>query len=142
MYALVTYARPDHGALDDSLRIFGMIWNRHPVRSVRATDLTRLYVEDVPRMVHDKPVTGAELEHWLSRQLDPDHYLCLGAGQRYSGLAGSCEVAFSSFEGAYESFTKLEQLDVVRDETNNCRVNWRRTPTNANQWWTRALGFD
>ena len=144
VHALLTYVESNAGALDEALRIFGMILYRHPARSIPATDLTRLYIENLPATLHnnDKPVTAIEVEHWLTQQLDPDHYLCLGAGQSYSSLVGSCELWFPNFEHAYQAFVKLERMDVFQDETNQCRVHWRRSPPNAHKWWTREIGFN
>ena len=147
VHALITYVESNEGALDEGLCIFGMILHRHPVRSIPGTDLTRLYIENLPSTLFSKdnvviPVTAIEVEHWLTQHLDPDHYLCLGAGQSYSGLVGSCELQFPNFEHAWQAFAKLDRIDVIQDETNQCRVHWRQTPQNAQMWWTREIGFN
>jgi len=139
VYALLTYTEEKgyREAMDDALRIFGMVIQKHPVRSIRPSDMTRLYIEEVP---DGQPCI--DFEHKLGRALDPDHYICLAAGQNNRAMVGRCEIKFPSFEDAYQAFQKLEQLDIIQDETNDCRINWRKSPEKAHLWWTRKLGFD
>jgi len=139
VYAQVTYTdeKGCQEALDDSLRIFGMIIQRHPARSIRSSDMTQLYIEDIPN-----GYTYVDIEYELSRLLDPDLYILLGGGQNNRAEVGGCEIRFSSFQWASHAFQKLETLNVVQDEENDCRVNWLKTPDMASKWWTRKIGFN
>lgn len=138
VYASVAFADPEGYRLcvDDSLRIFGVIIEKHPVRSLRAADMTRLYLEGLP-----EGVPCVDLEFELNQQLHPDLFVCLGAGQNSRAKVGSCELQFPSFEVALESFDKLTRLDIAV-ESPDFEVNWLRTPKDAEAWWTRKRGFD
>jgi hypothetical protein len=167
VYALLTFANETgyEKAVDDSLRIFGMIIQRHPVRSIPSWCMNTLYIEDVP--------TGhpcIDLEYQLSYALEPKNvFVCLNAGQNYTSTVGSCEIKFPTFEIAYESYKHLqEKLKIfeksgndamttterahVSDTTtsdpaiettgNQCRINWIASQKDAHKWWTRQYGFD
>jgi hypothetical protein len=138
VYGLVTFANGEgHSrALDDPLLIFGMIIRRHPVRSIRASQMRSLYLENVP-----EGIPCMDFEYRLCQKLYPDLFVCLDAGQNNKAIVGSCEIKFPSFEMALKSYLKLQELDIVQSENPNCFVNWMQTPRDAEQWWTRALGF-
>jgi hypothetical protein len=152
VYGLITFAT-DEGArkaLDDSLRIFGMILQRHPVRSIPSWKMNKLFIEDIPE---GQP--SIELEYQLSHVLEPDIFVCLDAGQDVKSAVHSCEISFPSFAVAYASYIQLqEKLSILAPRVVDhqattgepplppCRINWMRTEKDAVQWWSRNYGFD
>lgn len=171
VYGLLTFANETgyEKAIDESLRIFGMIIQRHPVRSIPSWCMNTLYIEDVPA---GHPCI--DLEYQLSYALEPNNiFVCLNAGQNYTSTVGSCEIKFPTFEIAYESYKNLQEklsifesssIDtiasksqvqekesaVVFDKTcetalttdKQCRINWIASQKDAHKWWTRQYGFD
>ena len=152
VYAQLTFQEKStcEQALDDSLRVFGMVIQKHPARSIRPSDMTRLYLENIPA-----GIPCLDVEYHLSRKLQPGLFVCLDSGQNNKAIVGSCEIKFPSFELALESFDKLKDLEFVHsslvtattaeeEETteSTCLVNWMRTPKNARKWYTRAIGFE
>jgi RNA recognition motif-containing protein len=137
VYAIIEFANEEgqRKALDDSLRIFGMIIRRHPSRSIRPSDMMSLFIEQIP-----SGLRCVELEHQLSQALSPNYFVSLQAGQRSTAMAGSCEIKFPSFESAYESYTKLKELEIFSLES-ACRINWVPTQSDAEDWYTKKLGF-
>jgi hypothetical protein len=139
IYGMLIFDSPEgyKSAVNDSLRIFGMMVRKHPVRSIRSSDMTRIFLEGIS---DSQPCV--DLEYQLSKQLHPDLFVCLDAGQNNRSIVGSCEIKFPSFEAALESYHKLSELGLVNNENSTCTLNWLRTPKDAEQWWTRKLGFD
>jgi len=162
LYAMVLYkdAKSAKKAGCDPLRIFGMVLDHHLMRSHRASDMTVLYLEDVPSSLH----TVSSMEFELSQLLCPaDLYLCLddsghnrlrkkGAGKKQHPL--SYTIKFPSFEAAYWSYWKLSlELQLLRDKEGSSSsrstgtiatgpaLHWMETPKDAQLYWTRKLNF-
>ena len=124
-------------AVSDPLRIFGMVLDKHLIRSHRALDMTKLYLEDIGS-THN--VTSIEYE--LSQILHPELYVCLDIGSRQYKIRGSsnCVIKFPTFEAAYWSYLRLSnELKLLEDE--NCALHWMETPRDAMKYWTRELNF-
>ncbi|GAX24931.1 hypothetical protein FisN_2Lh209 [Fistulifera solaris] len=136
VYAKMTFVNENGSqkALVDSLRVFGMIVRRHPVRSIRASDMSRLYLENMP-----EGFTTMDAEYMLNNEFHPSLLLCLDAGQNNRAVVGSCEVRFPSFELAYTSFRKLQSMDAISHDA-DISIQWLKTPNDANMWWTRQAG--
>ncbi|KAL3906009.1 MAG: hypothetical protein SGILL_009450 [Bacillariaceae sp.] len=149
LYGMILYKEPEAAAkaVVDPLRIFGMVLDKHLMRSHRPSDMTRLYLEDVDPS-HD--ITAIEYE--LSRILHPDLYVCLDVsahrrpkrvfGRHVVGL--SCIIQLPSFEAAYWAYQKLHlESDFFRqdDEGSSCALHWMETPADAMMYWTRQLNF-
>lgn len=153
VYALVTYESPKgyEACVNDSLRIFGMLIQKHPVRSIRASDMTKLYLEGIhggsqnpeasDETGDDVGIPCLDLEYQLREHLGPDIFVCLDARQNHRSMVGSCEIRFPSFEAAKDCYVKLHELPLVRDDP-GCTIQWMRTPKDALEWWTRKRGFD
>jgi hypothetical protein len=150
VYAMLTFDSPQgyEMCVGDALRIFGMIVRRHPVRSHRASDMTKLYVEGInasseaaAENVGDVGIPCLELEYQLREHLSPDLFVCLDSNQSNRSMVGSCEIRFQTFETALECFTKIQEMPLIRDDP-GCAVQWMRTPKDAMDWWTRKRGFD
>jgi hypothetical protein len=139
LYAMVLY-RDSAGAnkaVTDPLRIFGMVLDKHLIRSYRASDMTKLYLEDIGS-THDV----SSIEYQLSQLLHPELYVCLDIGRRQRRSAGtsSCEIKFPTFEAAYWSYLKLSaELELLKEE--GCALHWMETPRDAVLYWTRHLNF-
>lgn len=135
VYGLVEFVHQEgyQRAIDDTLRIFGMLIRRHPVRSMPAARLTCLYLENLTRGELCLEL-GDELEHIMKMQVS------LEPGQKSDVLVGSCEITFPSFEVAWEAYSNLQSLSCVREGEG--QVNWFRAPKDAQKWWTRERGFD
>jgi hypothetical protein len=153
-YAVATFesASGYDACVNDSLRIFGMLIQKHPVRSIRASDMTKLYLEGIhagspggpdeaDEASDDVGIPCLDLEYQLREHLSPDIFVCLDARQNHRSMVGSCEIRFPSFEAAKDCFVKLHELPLVRDDP-GCTVQWMRTPKDAVDWWTRKRGFD
>jgi hypothetical protein len=138
-YGMLTFESQEgyQSAVNESLRIFGMMVRKHPVRSIRSSDMTRIFLEGI-----SDNQACVDLEYQLSKQLHPDLFVSLDAGQNNRSVVGSCEINFPSFEAALESYHKLQELGLVNNGDSSCKLNWLRTPKDAEQWWTRKLGFD
>eukprot|EP00534_Pseudo-nitzschia_fraudulenta_P011472 CAMPEP_0201213366 /NCGR_PEP_ID=MMETSP0851-20130426/185979_1 /ASSEMBLY_ACC=CAM_ASM_000631 /TAXON_ID=183588 /ORGANISM="Pseudo-nitzschia fraudulenta, Strain WWA7" /LENGTH=167 /DNA_ID=CAMNT_0047502523 /DNA_START=101 /DNA_END=604 /DNA_ORIENTATION=- len=152
----------------DPLRIFGMVLDHHLMRSHRAWDMTRLYMEDVPSSTH----TVSSMEYELSKLLHPaDLYVCLddsGHNQLRKNNGGarnqqplSFTIKFPSFEAAYWSYWKLSlELELLRSGSSEhsstalssiastapngiggASLHWMETPRDATLYWTRKLNF-
>lgn len=139
VYGLLTFADEAgcEKATAESLRIFGTLVQRHPVRSIPSSDMTKLYIEGVP---DGHPCL--DFEYQLGQVLDPDLFVCLTAGQNNRAMVGTCEIKFPSFDVAYNSYQKLQKLAILQDTESNCVLNWVLSPRNAVLWWSRKLGFD
>ena len=171
VYGLLTFANESGSkkAADDSLRIFGMIIQRHPVRSIPSSSIKTLYIEDIPA-----GYPCVDFEYQLAYVLNTNNiYVGLSAGQNNAATVGSCEIKFPSFEIAYESSIHLqEKLSIFKNSSNDamatselsetaergtdvtttddgtlsfdkhCRINWIATQNDCYQWWTRQYGFD
>jgi hypothetical protein len=153
VYAAVTFQSKGgyDACVNDSLRIFGMLIEKHPVRSIRASDMTKLYLagiragsqgsEESEELCDDVGIPSLDLEYQLREHLGPDIFVCLGAKQNHRSMVGSCEIRFPSYEAARDCYVKLHDLPLVRDDP-GCTVQWMRTPKDAMEWWTRKRGFD
>jgi hypothetical protein len=151
LYGLITFSTQEgfDAASDSPLRLFGMVVRKHAIRSVRAADLTTLYVDYLPRGLH-----SADLEYQLAKVLkEQGIYVCLDLGQHTKSEPTSCEIRFPSFEAAYSSYdivresvellsTSLKEFEITEEEKSSEAVNWLRTPPNAMKYWTRQMGFD
>jgi hypothetical protein len=123
----------------DPLRIFGMVLDKHLIRSHRASDMNKLYLEDISKE-HD--VTSIEYE--LSQILHPSLYVCLDIERRrqkrIKGRA-SCEIKFPDFESTHWAYSKLSaDLTLLKDD-DECSLHWMPTPRDALLYWTRQLNF-
>jgi hypothetical protein len=139
LYAMILYrdAAGATKAVADPLRIFGMVLDKHLIRSFRPSDMTKLYLEDISA-AHD--VTS--IEYQLSQLLHPELYVCLDIGRRQGRTFGSssCEIKFPNFEAAYWAYLKLSaQLDLLKED--GCALHWMQTPRDAMHFWTRQLNF-
>jgi hypothetical protein len=141
---MILYKEPSGAAKAsvDPLRIFGMVLDKHLIQSHPASEMTRLYLEDVSAK-HDI----VSIEYELSRLLHPDLYVCLDASgyhrpRRMGRNPLSCVIKFPSFEAAYWAYWKLSMnLDFLRDTESDCALHWMETPTDAMLYWTRQLNF-
>jgi len=146
VYGLITFEdEQGYGrCVNDTLRIFGMLIEKHPVRSIQASDMRKLFIEGIPA----GEFTSTDFETKLYHVLQP--YISLnsdfagmghGSHQRRKSIH-SCEIKFPSFEVAFQSYHKLMlDLDMIRN-IDDCTVQWLRTPRDAELWWTRRRGFD
>ena len=142
VYALITFASKEGytTCIDPNLRLFGMIIERHDVRSYQATSMTKLFIDGIP-----PSWSARDLEQEMTRCLDPllTVYLDLGANSQRYGT--SCEIHFPSFDITYLSYQKLLQdMDLSREgekESPSPSINFFRTPRDALKYWTRELGF-
>ena len=142
VYALITFASEEGytACIDPNLRLFGMIIERHDVRSYQATGMTKLFIDDIP-----PSWSARDLEQEMTRCLDPmlTVYLDLGANSQRYGT--SCEIHFPSFDVTYLSYQKLlQEMNLSRDAeitSPSPSINFFRTPRDATKYWTRELGF-
>ena len=118
----------------DALRIFGMVVRFHPIRTIRARDVTSLFIENIP-----SGQLSIDIEHQISKVLHPDIYVCVDLGVNDYAVLNSCEIKFPTFEVANHAYSLLQNVDFGNDE---CTLNWMRTRENAMGYWTRELGFD
>lgn len=141
VYALLSFADKASydKAVDDSLRIFGMLIRKHPVRSIRPSDMNMLYLECLPDVYRCN-----ELELRLAEVLTPDVNVGMSAGQNAMTIVGSCEIKFPSYDAAYNAFLKLEGecfLNTI-STSEDFAINWMRSPFDSQHWWSRKQGFD
>jgi hypothetical protein len=150
LYAMILYGDPigAERALADPLRIFGMVVDRHLVRSHRPGTMTKLFLEGVPSAHHD----AGSIEYELAQVLQPDLYLCLDSsvtGGRPRGRPPrsgtsdplNCVIQFPCFEAAYWAYWKLNlQFELLRGD-DDCGLHWMETPNDAMLYWTRKLNF-
>jgi hypothetical protein len=151
VYGMLSFANEAAAqeAGQDSLRIFGMIVRGHSVRSIRAKEMTRLYIDNLGGSQDDDdsrpPISAMDIEYSLSQLLNPDLYVSLdisSSSHKNSRrvFPTSCEVMFPSFEVACDAFERLRaDLDLVKDDE-LCTINWIRTPLDAEKYWTRERG--
>jgi len=134
VYSVVEFVEEEgyQRAIDDTLRIFGMIIRRHPVRSVPAVKVTSLHLENLSDGENCLEFQN-ELERVTGLQVS------LEPGQNAHVLVGSCEIAFPSFDLAWEAYSKIQNIRCVKEGSG--RVHWFRTPSDAEKWWTRERCF-
>jgi hypothetical protein len=147
---MVTFDAPQgyETCASDALRIFGVVIHRHPVRSIRASDMKKLYLDGIgcsnstaSADGRDTGIPCQDLEYQLREHLSPELFVCLESNQYNRSMVGSCEIRFQSFETAMEGFAKLHDFSLVREDP-GCSVQWMRAPKDALDWWTRKRGFD
>jgi len=143
VYGLITFAtnKGSQLALDLHLKLFGMIVQKHAMRSLPVSDLNKLYVENIPQGVH-----SADLEYQLAKYLRGiDIHVSLELGQQKRQEPTSCEIAFPSFEVAFisqdivkksvnalaESIAEFREDDAKEDTPREAVVNWIKTPVDA-----------
>ena len=106
LYGALTFASEEDcaTALDPTMRLFGMIIRRHAARTVRPSDLTKLYIENIPT-----GLSPSTVQERVREALQPD--VVVGSERTYNDkyFPTSCEVEFESFEVALDSFGKVEQ---------------------------------
>lgn len=102
------------------------------MRSIRADDITSLFLEDIPEGMY-----SLDVEHKLSQLLHPEIYVCLDVGQHDFAEPSSCEIKFPSFQMAYHAYQKLQDLDIE-----GASLHWMRTPEDAMKYWTREYSFE
>ena len=134
VYSQITFTSKEgyDAAVDPPLRIFGMVVRKHPMRSIRATDMTSLFLEDIPQGMY-----SLDIEHKLSQLLHPEIYVCLDVGQHDFAEPASCEIKFPSFEMAHYAYQKLQELNIEGSS-----LQWMRTPEDAMKYWTREYSFE
>eukprot|EP00546_Thalassionema_frauenfeldii_P008580 CAMPEP_0178925838 /NCGR_PEP_ID=MMETSP0786-20121207/18159_1 /TAXON_ID=186022 /ORGANISM="Thalassionema frauenfeldii, Strain CCMP 1798" /LENGTH=324 /DNA_ID=CAMNT_0020600813 /DNA_START=1031 /DNA_END=2005 /DNA_ORIENTATION=- len=145
LYACITFATVEGAqkALMPELQLFGMIFRKHDMRSLKVSALNKLYVENLPKGLH-----SSELEYQLAKSLkEHDMYLSLRLGQHKKTEPTSCEILFPSFDVAFLSYDMVnESMASLCEyyESENCDtvVNWIQTPIDAMKQWTREVGFD
>jgi len=153
VYALLNFEEETVAstASQDALRIFGMIVRGHSVRSIRAKEITRLYIDNIPFTDGGNTRNVMDIEHSLSQLLNPDLFVSLDISSSSTPKSKkvaptSCEIVFPSFEIAHEAFCILqEKLDLLKDgavadDGEASTINWMKTPPDALQYWTRQLG--
>lgn len=145
LYAMILFENA-HGATKatvDPLRIFGMVLDRHLVRSYPSKEMTKLYLEDI-----SEKYDLTSIEYNLSKTLDPELYVCLDidsdqrqtSRRRQRQSSSSCVIQFPNFEAAYWSYLKLStELKLLEDD--DCVLQWMKTPHDAMLYWTRKLNF-
>jgi hypothetical protein len=141
LYATILY-RDANGASKatvDSLRIFGMVLDKHLIRSYAASSMTKLYLED---MSAEHDVTS--MEATLSQILHPNLYVCLDVEQqrqkRFPGPS-HCVVRFPDFASAYWAYSKLSAELPCLKANDECQLHWMPTPGDAELYWTRKLNY-
>jgi len=105
LYALLTFATDDafRVATQDAMLLFGMVVRRHDMRSMRASSLSKLYIENLPR-----GIGALELENRLGNILKEEGiFVSLDVGYRKRAKPRSCEICFPSFEVAFKSYIVL-----------------------------------
>jgi hypothetical protein len=134
VYGTVTFCSQEgyDFAVDAPMRLFGMVVRKHPMRSIRATDMTSLYIEDIPAGMY-----SLDIEHKLSKLLHPEIYVCLDVGQHDYAEPSSCEIKFPTFDMAHHAYHKLQDLDIE-----GSLLNWMQTPEDAEKYWTREYTFE
>jgi hypothetical protein len=182
VYGRIQFSQESHAqqvALDDSLRIFGMIVQRHPIRSHRPSTLCTLYVDErnseqqvegnvealnsepndascLDRALRERTTTlvsGWDMERHLSSTLNQfdstllDFNVTLSFGQNPRTIVGSYEIRFPSFEAAWIAYKILssppqQQSGSASSIQAGGRIQWFRTPRDANLWWSRQYSFD
>lgn len=154
----------------DPLRIFGMVLDKHLMRSHPASEMTRLYIEDIAPH-HD----ATSIEYELTQVLHTKLYVCLDIerGRRRKRKRDESPLnailQFPDFESAYWANTRLShELDRLRanngaasdiaassDHASNeggkdgkscdddiaTAIHWLPTPRDAMLYWTRRLNF-
>lgn len=133
VYALINFDddRGYRSAVYPALKLFGMICERHQVRSMQATDMVKLYIEnlrDGTRCTHMQTILQKVLRDGLT---------VAKSGKNSNRLIKSCEIRFDTFE---EAFVAYQAIKTVHPE--GTTLNWFRTPNDAELWWKRELGFD
>jgi len=131
IYAIVKFAT-DEGydtATGADLRVFGIIIQRHAVRSIKKEEMKSLFIENIPRGFF-----ALDLEYKLCKVLDPYFYVCSGTGGHDLAEPSSCKITFPSHEAACFAYDKLVEIDMGSDD---CVMNWMRTPRDAMNYWTR-----
>ena len=164
VYGLITFSSHEayQNAIDSHLRIFGMVVRKHAIRSLFCSNVTTLYVENIPR-----GISATDLEYELSKTLKEENiYLWLNRQPHGVSDVTSCEIKFQSFEIAFGCFDRVRitverlvdgvaehrvnneqtgdgaQAVIEDDGVSRLAVNFLRTPYDAHMYWTRQKGFE
>ena len=148
VYAIIKFESESgyKSSMEPSLRLFGMVIQRHAVRTYRASDMNKLFIENIP-----PSWSSRDLEHEISRCLEPMVNVYLDLGANATRFATCCEINFPDFEVTFESQRKLvtglnlwNRMAKESEETkppSPVSINFLRNPRNAMRYWTRDLGF-
>ena len=145
-------------ATSPELCIFGTVIKRHPVLSIKHSDMNTLYLEQTPEDLY-----SMQLEYKLAQLLHPHNVHIMTDGMNGVGKNGSneddqeyskpasCQVKFEDFHTAYQAYQWIRQGvdgNEVEDSDNRatfvgdeCQVHWFQTPHNSMEYWTRELSF-
>jgi hypothetical protein len=157
VYGLITFASDDayRQGINDHLRIFGMVVRKHAVRSLLVSNISTLYVENIPKGIY-----AAALEYELAISLrDENVHIWLNRQPRRYAEVASCEIEFHSFERAYGCFDRVQsaierlvdglglhdsEIDpsLPDHDLSKLSINFIRTPDDADMYWTRQKGFE
>jgi len=159
VYGMLTFkdAEGFKTATGPELSIFGCVIRRHPVMSIKPSDMSTLYLENIPQNLY-----SMDVEYKLARCLHPHQvYVMLdgmkgvgnevekGSNQDYSEPA-SCEVKFEDFRTAMQAYNWIRAgADGIVGKGSNvtlmggedCHLHWFRTPHDGMKYWTRELNF-
>jgi len=154
VYAIVQFSN-EKGFLTASnthLTIFGMVIRRHAVKSIPATQISDVFIENIPSGYY-----SLDLEYKLNKALQPHVYICLDSVNGVRGRESydyteskSCKIKFPSFETAFFAYQRLQMIDILHgDESSEedeaearCQLQWMRTPANAMKFWKREIAYD
>ena len=142
-------------ATSPELCIFGCVIRRHPVLSIKHSDLTTLHIEQIPTTLRT-----LDVEYKLAQLLHPHNVYITQDGMRGvgidrsglgSGINGdhmdyakpsSCQVNFEDFHTASQAYQLMRSADGAAFMSDaECQVHWFRTPENSMEYWTRQLSF-
>lgn len=164
VYGLITFSSHEayKNAIDSHLRIFGMVVRKHAIRSLFCSNVTTLYIENIPR-----GISAADLEYELSKTLKEENiYVWLNRQPHGVSDVTSCEIKFQSFEIAFGCYDRVRvtverlvdgvaehrvsneqtgddaQPVIDDDGVSRLAVNFLRTPYDAHMYWTREKGFE
>ena len=148
VYAIITF-QSESGyktSLDPNLCLFGMVIRRHAVRSYRASDMNKLFIDNIPLSWSSR-----DLEHEISQCLEPMVSVYLDLGAHATRFATSCEINFPDFEVTFESHRRLvaglNLSNHVAKESQGTEpaspisINFWKNPRHAIRYWNRDLGF-
>jgi hypothetical protein len=161
VYAMLTFEDSVgyNRASDDTLRIFGMMIQKHPARSIRPSELQSLFIEPFVVPYHDKnndhgddsnensrltenadreqrKTMIADLVYEVGQLMGPDFLVSLESGHHihHNSLVsmGSCEIKFPSFEVALDAReTLIRELGILKGNTDNTIKASNPSPTAA-----------
>jgi len=130
----------DLGALRSSYRLFGFVIRKHAIKTIPIRDderkFNRLWINYLDEI---SGLQNLSLEHKLNNVLNPHLFVQLDDGEHHNGSPSSVCISFANHKLCNQAYTMLRDGGLEKEGLAGAELNFRATPINAGDFWTRHL---